>query len=171
MFIKKNSSVLRIIKFTNVSFFFLFNNKFKWKSANLPADPLHYMYHSWKSQKSRMEYYCKFWKWIERFDFKITTPSNYSVAANGKLMSETFPTGSTKLTFWRTMYPTAAYLIALSIFLVHLLKFVATLKNLFETGTDCGFLCNYFWLLVELWWRSLRILNMLWRNHFGYFNL
>ncbi|MDR6370735.1 aminopeptidase N [Chryseobacterium bernardetii] len=52
---------------------------------------------------------------IERFDFKITTPSNYSVAANGKLMSETFPTGSTKLTFWRTMYPTPAYLIALSI--------------------------------------------------------
>jgi hypothetical protein len=26
---------------------------------------------------------------IERFDFKITTPHQYSVAANGKLMSET----------------------------------------------------------------------------------
>ncbi|SHF51492.1 M1 family aminopeptidase [Chryseobacterium sp. OV279] len=52
---------------------------------------------------------------IERFDFKITTPSQYNVAANGKLMSETILPGSKKLTFWRTAYPTAAYLIALSI--------------------------------------------------------
>lgn len=53
---------------------------------------------------------------IERFDFKITTPSQYSVAANGKLMSETVSSATgQKLTFWRTMYPTAAYLIALSI--------------------------------------------------------
>ncbi|WP_160136827.1 M1 family metallopeptidase [Chryseobacterium sp. c4a] len=53
---------------------------------------------------------------IERFDFKITTPSQYSVAANGKLMSEIVSsTTGKKLTFWRTMYPTAAYLIALSI--------------------------------------------------------
>lgn len=51
---------------------------------------------------------------IERFDFKITTPSQYSVASNGKLMSETI-TGANKLTFWRTMYPMAAYLAALSI--------------------------------------------------------
>ncbi|KMQ59959.1 peptidase M1 [Chryseobacterium angstadtii] len=52
---------------------------------------------------------------IEKFDFKITTPSQYNVAANGKLMSETTLTGGKKLTFWRTAYPTAAYLIALSI--------------------------------------------------------
>ncbi|SHH46996.1 Por secretion system C-terminal sorting domain-containing protein [Chryseobacterium oranimense] len=52
---------------------------------------------------------------IERFDFKITTPSQYNVAANGKLMSETILPGNQKLTFWRTAYPTAAYLIALSI--------------------------------------------------------
>lgn len=52
---------------------------------------------------------------IERFDFKITTPSAYNVAANGKLMSETTLPGNQKLTFWRTAYPTAAYLIALSI--------------------------------------------------------
>ncbi|MGG5210383.1 M1 family aminopeptidase [Chryseobacterium sp. MIQD13] len=52
---------------------------------------------------------------IERFDFKITTPSQYNVAANGKLMSETTLPGNQKLTFWRTAYPTAAYLIALSI--------------------------------------------------------
>ncbi|WEK70052.1 MAG: M1 family aminopeptidase [Candidatus Chryseobacterium colombiense] len=52
---------------------------------------------------------------IEQFDFKITTPSQYNVAANGLLMSETILPNSKKLTFWRTMYPTAAYLIALSI--------------------------------------------------------
>lgn len=52
---------------------------------------------------------------IERVDFKINTPSNYSVAANGVLMSETSPTAGRKLTFWRTNYPTAAYLVALSI--------------------------------------------------------
>lgn len=52
---------------------------------------------------------------IDQFDFKITTPSQYNVAANGLLMSETMLPNSKKLTFWRTMYPTAAYLIALSI--------------------------------------------------------
>ncbi|MCT2409017.1 M1 family aminopeptidase [Chryseobacterium antibioticum] len=52
---------------------------------------------------------------IERFDFKIITPSQYNVAANGKMMSETTLPGSQKLTFWRTAYPTTAYLIALSI--------------------------------------------------------
>ena len=52
---------------------------------------------------------------IDAFDFKITTPSQYSVAANGKFMSETALPGGKKLTFWRTMYPTAAYLVALSI--------------------------------------------------------
>lgn len=64
---------------------------------------------------------------IDRFDFKITTPQNYNVAANGKLMSETFPTGSTKLTFWRTMYPTPAYLIALSI--TNFVKLTDTIGN------------------------------------------
>jgi aminopeptidase N len=52
---------------------------------------------------------------IEKFDFKITTPSQYSVAANGKLMSETILPASQKLTFWRTMYPMASYLVAVSI--------------------------------------------------------
>ncbi|MCL8537423.1 T9SS type A sorting domain-containing protein [Chryseobacterium gallinarum] len=52
---------------------------------------------------------------IDRFDFKITTPAQYNVAANGKLMSETSLSNNQKLTFWRTMYPTPAYLIALSI--------------------------------------------------------
>ncbi|WP_294245800.1 M1 family aminopeptidase [uncultured Chryseobacterium sp.] len=52
---------------------------------------------------------------IERFDIKVTTPSQYNVASNGKLMSETMLGNNQKRTFWRTQYPTAAYLIALSI--------------------------------------------------------
>ncbi len=52
---------------------------------------------------------------IDQVDFKITTPSQYSVAANGKLMSESILPSGEKLTFWRTMYPTNAYLVALSI--------------------------------------------------------
>lgn len=52
---------------------------------------------------------------IDKFDFKITTPAQYDVAANGKLMSETMLPNNKKLTFWRTQYPTSAYLIALSI--------------------------------------------------------
>lgn len=52
---------------------------------------------------------------IDRFDFKITTPDQYSVASNGKLMSETLLAGGKKLTFWRTQYPMAAYLAAFSI--------------------------------------------------------
>jgi len=52
---------------------------------------------------------------IDRFDFKITTPNQYSVAANGKLMSETSLANNKKLTFWRTQYPITAYLVALSI--------------------------------------------------------
>lgn len=52
---------------------------------------------------------------IERFDIKVTTPSQFNVAANGKLMSETVLGNGQKRTFWRTEYPTAAYLIALSV--------------------------------------------------------
>ena len=51
---------------------------------------------------------------IEKVDMKITTPSQYNVASNGKLFSETI-TGSNKLTFWQTNYPIPAYLIALGI--------------------------------------------------------
>ena len=52
---------------------------------------------------------------IDRFDLKITTPDVYSVGSNGKLLSENLISGNKKTTFWRTQYPTAAYLIALSI--------------------------------------------------------
>ncbi len=52
---------------------------------------------------------------IEKLDIKINTPSQYSVASNGKLIAETSLTGSRKLTFWQTNYPIPAYLIALGI--------------------------------------------------------
>ncbi|WP_143884548.1 M1 family aminopeptidase [Chryseobacterium binzhouense] len=52
---------------------------------------------------------------IEKFDIKVTSPPQYSVAANGRLVSESILGNGQKLTFWRTQYPTTAYLIALSI--------------------------------------------------------
>ncbi len=52
---------------------------------------------------------------IEKVDIKITTPSQYNVASNGKLLSETNIAGSKKITFWQTNYPIPAYLIALGI--------------------------------------------------------
>ncbi|SDL74576.1 M1 family aminopeptidase [Chryseobacterium taihuense] len=52
---------------------------------------------------------------IEKFDIKVTTPPQYSVASNGRLISESILGNGQKLTFWRTQYPTTAYLIALSI--------------------------------------------------------
>lgn len=64
---------------------------------------------------------------IERFDIKVTTPSQYSVASNGKLMSETILGNGQKLTFWRTNYPTTAYLIALSI--TNFVKLTDTIGN------------------------------------------
>ncbi|MDO3425758.1 M1 family aminopeptidase [Chryseobacterium sp. APV1] len=64
---------------------------------------------------------------IERVDIKVTTPSQYSVASNGKPMSETILGNGQKLTFWRTQYPTAAYLIALSI--TNFVKLTDTMGN------------------------------------------
>jgi len=52
---------------------------------------------------------------IEKVDLKINTPSQYNVASNGKLYSETMLPGNRKLTFWQTNYPIPAYLIALGI--------------------------------------------------------
>ena len=52
---------------------------------------------------------------IEKVDLKINTPSQYNVASNGKLYSETLLPGNRKLTFWQTNYPIPAYLIALGI--------------------------------------------------------
>ncbi|UFK97474.1 M1 family aminopeptidase [Kaistella faecalis] len=52
---------------------------------------------------------------IEKVDIKINTPSQYNVASNGKLISETMLTGGRKLTYWQTNYAIPAYLIALGI--------------------------------------------------------
>lgn len=51
---------------------------------------------------------------IEKVDLKITTPSQYAVAANGLLKSETV-NGSSKTAFWRTNYPIPAYLVAIGV--------------------------------------------------------
>ncbi|RNA62764.1 T9SS C-terminal target domain-containing protein [Chryseobacterium nematophagum] len=89
---------------------------------------------------------------IDRFDFKITTPPQYSVAANGKFMSETILPSGQKLTFWRTMYPTPAYLIALSI--TNFVKLNDTIGNppfpfvnyLYpSTANDPGLMANINW--------------------------
>lgn len=52
---------------------------------------------------------------IEKVDIRITTPSQYNVASNGRLFSEKMLPGNKKLTFWQTNYPIPAYLIALGI--------------------------------------------------------
>lgn len=52
---------------------------------------------------------------IEKMDIKITTPAQYTVGSNGKLMSETILGNGKKLTYWQTNYPMAAYLFALGI--------------------------------------------------------
>lgn len=52
---------------------------------------------------------------IEKMDIKITAPSQYNVASNGILKSETNLGNGKKLTYWQTNYPVAAYLVALGI--------------------------------------------------------
>lgn len=52
---------------------------------------------------------------IEKMDIKITTPAQYIVGSNGKLMSETILGNGKKLTYWQTNYPIPAYLFALGI--------------------------------------------------------
>ena len=52
---------------------------------------------------------------IEKMDIKITTPAQYTVASNGKLISETILSNGKKQTYWQNNYPIAAYLFALGI--------------------------------------------------------
>jgi len=52
---------------------------------------------------------------IEKMDIKVTTPAQYTVGSNGKLMSETILGNGKKLTYWQTNYPIPAYLFALGI--------------------------------------------------------
>ena len=52
---------------------------------------------------------------IEKIDLKITTPSQFSAAANGILLSETNLPNNKKQAFWQTNYPIPAYLIAIGV--------------------------------------------------------
>lgn len=52
---------------------------------------------------------------IEKLDIKITTPEQYTVGSNGKLISEAILGNGKKLTYWQTNYPIPAYLFALGI--------------------------------------------------------
>lgn len=52
---------------------------------------------------------------IEKLDIKITTPVQYTVGSNGKLMSESILANGKKLTYWQTNYAIPAYLFALGI--------------------------------------------------------
>lgn len=52
---------------------------------------------------------------IEKVAIKITTPDVYSVASNGRLISETALPANKKLTYWQTNYAIPSYLIALGI--------------------------------------------------------
>lgn len=52
---------------------------------------------------------------IEKMDIKISTPAQYTVGSNGKLISETILGNGRKLTYWQTNYPIPAYLFALGI--------------------------------------------------------
>ncbi len=76
---------------------------------------------------------------IEKIDIKITTPSQYNVAANGVLQSETSLGGGKKLTFWKTNIPTPAYLVALGI--TNYIK----LNDTFGTGADAFPFVNYIY--------------------------
>ena len=52
---------------------------------------------------------------IEKLDIKITTPAQYTVGSNGRLISETILGNGKKRTYWQTNYPIPAYLFALGI--------------------------------------------------------
>lgn len=102
---------------------------------------------------------------INRFDIKITTPSQYSVASNGKLMSETQLPDNKKLTFWRTNYPMAAYLVAFSI---------ANFNKLHDVIGNTGFpFVNYLYpstnanvgVMDNIEWTKTAM--TLFENHFG----
>lgn len=74
---------------------------------------------------------------IEKMDIKVTTPAQYTVGSNGKLMSETILGNGKKLTYWQTNYPIPAYLFALGI--TNYTKINSTITT---TGSSFPFL-NY----------------------------
>lgn len=102
---------------------------------------------------------------IERFDIKITAPSQYNVASNGLLMSETTLAGNLKTTFWCTQYPIAAYLVAVAI--TNFMKLTDTIgvppfpfiNYVYpSTAADAGSMANINW--------TKQIMNTF-ENYFG----
>lgn len=102
---------------------------------------------------------------IERFDIKITAPSQYNVASNGLLISETTLAGNLKTTFWRTQYPIAAYLVAVAI--TNFMKLTDTIgvppfpfiNYVYpSTAADAGSMANINW--------TKQIMNTF-ENYFG----
>lgn len=90
---------------------------------------------------------------IEKIDIKITAPSQYSVAANGRLVSESTQPNGSKVTWWQTNYPTAAYLIGLGI--TNYIKVNSTigstnpfpyLNYIYPSANNAGNLSNIEWL-------------------------
>ncbi len=76
---------------------------------------------------------------IDKLDIKITSPSQYKVASNGKLMSETALPGGKKLTYWQTNYPIAAYLFAVGI-----TNYAVTTETIGAPGPEFPYL-NYLY--------------------------
>lgn len=74
---------------------------------------------------------------IEKLDIKITTPEQYTVGSNGKLMSEAILGNGKKRTYWQTNYPIPAYLFALGIS-----NYVKLNSTITTTGSSFPFL-NY----------------------------
>lgn len=74
---------------------------------------------------------------IEKLDIKITTPEQYTVGSNGKLMSEAILGNGKKQTYWQTNYPIPAYLFALGIS-----NYVKLNSTITTTGSSFPFL-NY----------------------------
>lgn len=52
---------------------------------------------------------------IDKMDIKVTTSTQYNVAANGRLISETNIGNNKKTTFWKLSYPVPAYLVAIGV--------------------------------------------------------
>lgn len=103
---------------------------------------------------------------IDKLDIKITTPAQYTVGSNGKLMSETILGNGKKLSYWQTTYPIPAYLFALGI--SNYIKLNSTITT---AGSSFPFL-NYVYpssanasVQANLDWTATNMQNF--EEHFG----
>lgn len=104
---------------------------------------------------------------IEKLDILITTPAAYSVASNGKLLSETLLPNGKKLTTWQTNYPIAAYLFGLGI-----TNYTKIISQIGPVGNQFPFY-NYLYpdtasnpaIIANINWTNSAM--ALFENHFG----